>query len=32
MITLSVYFNIVSMRIIGLYYLHFKRRFTMTFE
>ncbi len=32
MIALDVYFSIVSMRIIGLYYLHFKRRFTMTFE
>lgn len=32
MIAMDVYFSIVSMRIIGLYYLHFKRRFTMTFE
>jgi hypothetical protein len=29
---LDVYFSIVSMRIIGLYYLHYKNRFTLTFE
>jgi len=28
----SVYFTIVSMRVIGLYYLHFKHRFAFTFE
>lgn len=28
----DVYFTIVSMRFIGLYYLHFKRRFAFTFE
>ncbi len=29
---LDVYLTIVSMRLIGLYYLHFKRRFTIVFE
>ncbi len=29
---LGVYLNVVSMRIIGLYYLHFKRRFTIECE
>lgn len=29
---LDVYLTIVSMRLIGLYYLHFKRRFTLVFE
>ena len=29
---LDVYFSIVSMRIIGLYYLHYKSRFTLEFE
>lgn len=29
---LSVYFMIVGMRLIGLYYLHNKRRFAFTFE
>ncbi len=32
LIALGVYFNIVSMRIIGLYYLHFKKRFTIVME
>jgi hypothetical protein len=29
---LDVYFSIVAMRVIGLYYLHYKNRFTLTFE
>lgn len=29
---LDVYLTIISMRLIGLYYLHFKRRFTLVFE
>ncbi len=29
---LDVYFSIVSMRLIGLYYLHFKRRFAIVME
>lgn len=28
----SVYFTCVSMRLIGLYYLHFKRRFAFQLE
>jgi hypothetical protein len=30
--TINLYLGIVSMRLIGLYYLHFKRRFTMVME
>lgn len=29
---LNVYFSIVAMRLIGLYYLHYKRKFTLLFE
>ncbi|MFH1419759.1 MAG: hypothetical protein ABII12_15915 [Planctomycetota bacterium] len=29
---IGLYVNIVSMRLIGLYYLHFKRRFTLVME
>jgi len=32
LIAFGVYLNIVSMRIIGLYYLHFKKRFTIVME
>lgn len=32
LVAFGVYFNIVSMRIIGLYYLHFKKRFTIVME
>lgn len=28
----SLYFSLVSMRLIGLYYLHFKKRFTLVME
>ncbi len=29
---IGLYVNIVSMRLIGLYYLHFKQRFTLVME
>jgi hypothetical protein len=28
----NVYLSIVAMRLIGLYYLHFKKRFTLVLE
>jgi hypothetical protein len=31
-IIIDVYLTIVSMRLIGLYYLHFKKRFTIVME
>jgi len=32
MIVVDLYLSIVAMRLIGLYYLHFKKRFTLVFE